>query len=521
MKIPIISRFDIGISQRQRKRVNSMAEVIRREHPQLGKPNDIFRHHVVTAAITNEPSLHLDDFSEIPVIGGIDSSGFLQQRARLRAAEGDWIVQSCEIPAGFSDYFEYKLGMGRVRWLFPSTVPHSTRQIAAHCWLDRSLRQHLVRAIRHHGMSYIHPQQSTLYVWELAALLHRASRRPIFVIGPPPALSRWANDKIEFARAASKLLGSRFVPLTDIAYNLATLSEKVQALAETHARIAIKYPHGTGGCGNFLLDTKTLRGQSLKKIREFVQNRLAGIGWPRSGRVLIDVWESPIVSSPSIQTWIPPLGSGDPIMEGLFEQLMLEEKGEFAGSYPRRLPEDLESRILEAGFLLATLFQQLGYVGRCSFDLILVGENLESSRYEFIECNARWGGTSAPMTLMNRLNIQQNGKTYCIRRLQVPGLDRIGFSDLLRDLENDLYDPRTRRGTLVFFNPGRIENQSAIETIGIGRSEEEVRGMFQETVPRRLAELVASDRSTPSTIDEGCSSHRKHGRPAPQNRSLR
>ena len=54
-------------------------------------------------------------------------------------------------------------------------------------------------------------------------------------------------------------------------------------------------------------------------------------------------------------------------------------------------------------WLLAVLFQRLGYVGRCSFDLLVVGESLATARAEFLECNGRWGGTSGPMMLMNRL----------------------------------------------------------------------------------------------------------------------
>src|SRR5690606_34224305 len=60
-------------------------------------------------------------------------------------------------------------------------------------------------------------------------------------------------------------------------------------------------------------------------------------------------------------------------------------------------------RIAREAVLLASLFQQLGYFGRCSFDTILVGPDPATAEVHWAECNGRGGGTSIPMTLVNRL----------------------------------------------------------------------------------------------------------------------
>ena len=70
---------------------------------------------------------------------------------------------------------------------------------------------------------------------------------------------------------------------------------------------------------------------------------------------------------------------------------------------PSQLPHTLQRRIGAAGLLLGRLFQLLNYVWRCSFDTILCGSNFSNATIKFTECNGRWGGTSTPMSFMNRL----------------------------------------------------------------------------------------------------------------------
>ncbi len=490
MKLPIISRLHTNVARQQLAHVLSVARAILDEHPQLDWNRNNYRNLVVREPIEDLPSLQLDDFTEIPLIGATDNAQVLQQRARLRAVDGDWLALSRKVEPGFLDYYEYKLGLGRVTCLYPAIEPSSARQLAIECWLDRRIRRDLVQAVRQQGLRYIHPHVSTMHVWELAAMLSTATRRPVNVIGPTPELARWANDKIEFTRAVACLLGRRLVPHTECAYNFATLSKQVLRLAATNRRLGIKFPYGTGGAGNFLIKCEHVRGRSLRQVRAQLKRLLAAHIWPASGRVLINVWETNVISSPSVQTWIPPLGHGEPILEGLFEQIVTGDQGTFTGSFPAQLPADLEQQIVDYSFLLASLFQQLGYVGRCSFDLILVGEDLGSCNIEFIECNARWGGTSAPMTLMNRLHFDLSKRTYGIRRIKIPGLNRIDFSQLLRGLGDDLFDHSTGHGKFVLMNPARIKASSAIEVIAMGTSTSQVHELLNNVFPSRVTKIL-------------------------------
>ena len=490
MNLPVIARFQPTATRRDIARAKTMATVIRAEHPQIDGIPDSYQFLKIDSTIEDSPSLVLDDFSEIPLIGLKDTAPVVQRRARWRATSGDFVPQSQSVEPGFSDYCEYKLGLGRVNWLYPTAVPNAPRQLAFQCWQDRRVRHDLIQAVRRDGLRYIHPHLSTLHVWELAAQLHNATRRPISVIGPPHEVARWANNKIEFTRTAARLFGKQSVPHTEAAFNFATLSKKVACLASTHTRLGIKYPYATGGNGNFRIDATRIRGLSLSQVRDFLKQLLAGNRWPQHGRLLLDVWESDVLCSPSVQTWIPPLGHGVPVMEGLFKQTVSGDQGAFVGSCPLELPDELEQQIINNSYLLAVLFQELGYVGRCSFDLIMAGEQLENCRIEFIECNARWGGTSIPMTLMNRLQIEPPERTYSFQNIKVPGLDKISFARLLRELDADLYDPGTGLGSLILTNPGRVRAESAIDAIAIGSTTCETNRLLAKALPSRLAKIL-------------------------------
>lgn len=502
MKLPIVSKCKPAVETREIKYAIQLAEQIKRENPELDPAHSEFVEQMVDGPIGDEKSLHIEDFSEIPIIGVEDNSHVLQQRARLRAVDGDYIVQTCKIESGYSDYCEYQLGLGRVKWLYPADLETDTRDIALNCWRDRRLRHDLEQAIRHDGVRYIHPHISTLQVWELAAMLHGSTRMPVQVIGPPPALAKWANDKIEFAAVATRLLGEKFVPQTTAAYNFATLAQAVARLSATHSRLCLKFPDGTGGKGNFLIKSENIRGRSLKQVRNYLRELLKAHQWPKNGRLLIDVWETEVINSPSVQTWIPALGHGDPIIEGVFVQAISGEKGHFVGSCPSELPEGIEQEMVNGSYLLAKLFQCLGYVGRCSFDLILVGDSLNDCNIEFIECNARWGGTSGPMTLMNRLEPAKQGQTFGVQKVKVDELWQVDFAELKRELENELYVPATGQGNLIVFNPARIKHNAAIEIVGIGDSSDAVNQMLSDSVPHRLKRIVDEKTDAAISTDE-------------------
>ena len=477
MELPIIERFVVEPTQGELARIETMAERLR-QRPELASDSSLTP--LLALDWPAAPELQIDDQSDIPTgLPGYDPS-YLQDRARLRAVDGDVIVCNSPPAEEYEAYCRDYLGLGSARWLWPQSSAYR-RHLASHSWKHRKVRRDLIRAIRSDGLRTIHPLMGSQEVWQLASLLHRATRIPIRILAPPPELARWVNNKTEFASTVTELFGESSLPLTRHATSLALVSRHVRDIAEHHAKVGLKLPDAAGGSGNLVMTASEFRGESLDNVAKRLKKLLRTIGWRSGDRLLVSAWESEILSSPSVQVWIP-AGAGAPIVEGIFEQ-DISSSYEFVGTRPAELPEALNELVARQCWLLASLYQKLGYVGRCSFDLVLVGRTIEDCRAELIECNGRWGGTSLPMTLMHRL-FGSRTPNYVVRTIAVDGLARLRFPDLLQCFETDLYDVRTGRGHLVIFGPARIQARSALSYIVHGETNETVQQTANRVVKR-------------------------------------
>lgn len=464
MRLPIISHHSPSPSNSQLRRAERLAVALRAEKRRLRRVERF--DSVRCQHIGDAPALHLDDYSEIPLCGRQQDVIYMQQRVCLRAATNDWIATTAAVDSAYVDYFENQLQLGPVHWVVPDSVGEPSR-LALSCIRSRDARRKLSHAIRADGLRYIHPHHASLDVWTLAAWLHEFTRMPIQVIGPPVEVCRYANDKIEFAELVQRLLGRPYVPQTVGAYSMAKLSEAVRGLARTHPCLGVKIPNGIGGRGNVFIDAKGLRERSLNEIYDYLVHRFQVAGIPITGRFLVDVWETDVLQSGSAQTWIPPLDQGPPVIEGLFEQFIDGERGRFEGSRRLEASPKKVQELVDQSYLLTCVFQQLGYVGRCSFDFLLVDESNEAARVEYIECNGRWGGTSAPMTLLNRLlgDSWEAQRSFETRRVRDSRFADMSFAQLSRQFGDELYDARTRTGHTVLFNPARAPMHSEIEIV--------------------------------------------------------
>jgi hypothetical protein len=485
--LPVVPHYHADPAPGEVKSAERLAEAIRRERPELCLPDD-FR-ALVPARIEAGPTLHLDDLSAIAYFWDHQQDCFPQERARLRALDGDVVATSLPVAQGYEDYCRDQLGLGSVEWLHPASL-HHPQSIAEACWRDERVRRRLVTRIKSGELEFLHPHMGTLPVWELAALLGEQSGRPLKVVAPPPQVALWANNKLAFADVVRRLFGEALLPRTMSACNFALLAERVKSLAGESSSIGVKVPNSAGGDRVLILESAQFLDQSLDAVRSRLKQLLADMHWSGESELLVDRWESGILCSPSAQLWIPPEAEAGPIVEGLFAQSFSARMTEFAGSRPAELPSALSSEIVNRCWLVARLIQRLGYVGRCSFDLILVGPSLDDCRLEFVECNGRWGGTSTPMTLMNRLFGDWAVQPYASAVCSLAGLEGLDFRELLQRLGGDLFDRRRRTGSIILSAPGRLARRSAIDAIGLGTTLDEA----SEAVERRFTEMVRAER---------------------------
>ncbi|MCA9217216.1 MAG: hypothetical protein KDB27_29305 [Planctomycetales bacterium] len=483
------SRFEPRISAAVRQRAVSYAEEIKAANPQLALDREL--EPLLPQDLTSGRSLHLDDYSSIPLGQKSDHVRFMQQRACLRATDNDIVALLDHVPPDYIDYFHASTGMS-LSWLTPKgdSIPTGLAQA---CWLDRNVRRQLRHEIRHEGLRFIHPHISNVAVWELADLLRRSTRYEVFVVGPPPGVAELANDKVAFARIVHDLLGERYIPRTESACNLGRLSQLVHDLMPASRYIGIKVPNSVGGRGNMVVDTRNLHGLTLAQIRLRLKGMLSALAVPSHSRLLVDVWESHVSLAGSTQLWIPPLATGEPRIEGVFEQLIANQVGHFQGCQPVGLPLEIETETVDASYTIALLLQHLGYIGRCSFDFILVGDSVGSGHLEFIECNGRWGGTSAPMTLTNHLFGSYLKKPFLSRVFAMPN-HPLTFADVRRELHDILYNYATNVGWALLYNPDRLQHRE-INAIVWGNSLAEV-DVRKRELEARLAACHPAIRST-------------------------
>ena len=483
----IIPRFFPAASPDQLSRADRLAIEITNEN--AGFAEDKQFASLVPQSLTDGACLLLDDLSEIQLLDDKGEFLYMQDRCRLRAGNGDAVATVVPETLGYEDYCRDFLNLGTVDWFRP--VPTANpMQIAHACWEDRKVRNDLLHRLRNGSLHYIHPHMGTLGVWELAALLHEHSRRPIKVIAPRPGVARLANNKIRFASIIRRLFGDDAVPVSASAWNLATLAQKVMDLRDTAQMLGFKRPDSAGGNGIVVLQTEKLRNKPLIELHSVLLQELAPLHWDDGCEVLVGAWETDVLCSPSAQIWIPPVADGPPIVEGLFTQHMKKGTNEFDGTGVVEFPPNVTEKLTTSTWLVARLFQQLGYIGRCSFDTILTGSDLESAKVEFIECNGRWGGTSVPMTLMNRLFVEEHRRPFAVQSVQADRLNEISFNQLVQTLGDHVYDHRTGKGDMIFYTPARMQVKPEITVLQTADSWRDAEQTLRNTVPALLRRAV-------------------------------
>jgi hypothetical protein len=483
--IPIIPHHVAQPPALMLSRVDRYAQKLALRRPELASAAGFER--VQAAHIDGAPTLHLDDQDGVRTLNGASGLSFRQDLARLRAGEGDFVAVCYPQTPGYEDYAREQLGLGSVQWI-QTRAPRDDAHLAASLWQDENSRGKLIELLRQRGSLQIDPYRGTWGVWQFAALLAAEGAGEVRVIAPPPALCDWVNNKVSFSQTVLDLFGEQYIPRFTSVGNLAMAANRVRQLAADSAKIILKLPDSVGGGGNISLDAREFRGLSLQEIYAKLRRTFASTIWDGDCELLVGEWETQTLSSPSAQLWLPP-GDEPPIVEGLYEQVFGSAEGMFVGTRRAELLPERAREMIDHCWLLGRLFQRLGYVGRCSFDTLLIADGHGRQRLKFLECNGRWGGASMPMTVMNRIFGDWTTQPYTYRTYEKLGLEKTSFTQVLDALRDELFDVRTGRGRLILANPARMPARGAISAIVLGASWDQSARAAREEVPARLATI--------------------------------
>lgn len=468
-QLPIVPQpYPALIPAADMRRIQHLAAAELAADPLLGSLDAFGK--AVTAGLTPGPSLLLEDHSGITLFATQGGNSALAYRALMLAGDGDIVAVQAPRYPDFEDYVRDVLRLGACQVMAAQGRARSSG-LADECYQDPGLLHHVIKRARTAGGLNVIPYMGTGSVWRLAAAIAEGSGTRVHVAAPPPRLTRQVNDKVWFTRVASKLLGAQAVPETSAVFGMAALTGRLAALSRQHATVAVKLPSSASSSGNLVLASMDLAGLGMRELRDHVAEPLVHLGWQGEFPLLVTVWEGPLVCSPSAQLWIPPAGQGAPAVEGIFDQIVIGTICRFSGAVPSTLPMDMKQHMAEQALRLGALFQALGYVGRCSFDAIVIGQGAGTCLH-WVECNGRWGGVSIPMTLANRLEGHRAHCPLVIMERRLPGQGMASMQALLDALGPMLYRPLDSPSGAIVLSPSFLHGSRRLALMVVGHDSE-------------------------------------------------
>ena len=426
------------------------------------------------------PTLHLDDVSGIPFLVGVPGVEEYQHRARLRCSDGDLFVTVTPLPRGYERYCRGRLGLGTPTHLLaaPTANPLAVAAGARHGDI-------LARLVDTAGGGYgleIHPYMGIEDVWDLAAGIAAAADAPVTVLAPPPPVTWIANDKALFADLIELTLGPGWMPDAVTCRAPAEMARHLLALSRRYGAVGLKRTRCASAMGNKVFPSPVVMAATEEALMGEVVAFLRRTEWPEGEQVVVVAWED-ATCSPSTQLWIEP--GTPPRLDGIYEQVLEGPEQVFVGSRPSTLPARVNRVLADASVRVATALQHLGYVGRCSFDHLVLGDPETDFTVHFTECNGRWGGTSTPMHLVDRVVLGPR-PPYRAQEVVSPKLVGESFEDLAAALGDRLFDHRTRHGRYLLYNVGPLQRFGKLAVIALGSTQAEADEALQYDLPVRL-----------------------------------
>ena len=426
------------------------------------------------------PTLHLDDVSGIPFLVGVSGVEEYQHRARLRCSDGDLFVTVTAPAPGYERYCRERLGLGAPTHLLtaPTANPLAVAAGARH----GDILARLVGTARGADGLEIHPYMGIEDVWDLAAGIAAAADAPVTVLAPPPPVTWIANDKALFAELVELTLGPGWMPDAVTCRTPDEMARHLLALSGRYGAVGLKRTRCASAMGNKVFPASVVMAATAETLTADVVAFLRRTQWPDGEPVVVVAWED-AACSPSTQLWIEP--DAPPRLDGIYEQVLEGPEQVFVGSRPSTLPARVNRVLADTAVRVATALQHLGYVGRCSFDHLVLGDPKADFTVHFTECNGRWGGTSAPMHLVDRV-VSGPRPPYRAQDIVAPELVGVSFEDLAAALGDHLFDHRTRKGRYLLYNVGPLQRFGKLAVIALASTQAEADEALQDDLPARL-----------------------------------
>ncbi len=457
----------IPLSIRQLSNIEKHTHRIRKQYRHISSTKYFGDH--VKSGDGGKTAILLSDRSEIRLLSNTGTDP-LAYRMALLASSGDGIILTQEKNTSFEQYLGNILGLKDFNSICLQQSDGPTEPTAIRCYSDPGIFKEIMDIVqRENGVTLI-PFISTGSVWKLAREIGKSTETTAHIAGSPPGLTAKVNDKLWFAEIISGLFGEQSLPPVRTAYTPAGLTLHVHQLAKKWDKLVIKVPDSAGSVGNFPLQSDAVRSLGARTLRDYLVEVLSARKAQDEYPLMVQVWDSDIIASPSAQMWIPSSQDGPPELEGIYDQIIVGERGTFIGATLIQLEKEMEEAFCNQAMQMATLFQSLGYYGRCSFDSVIVRDENQGELLHWIECNGRWGGVSLPMTLLNRVYAGLEKPSFIVTQLSGLDYTAFDFEDALELIGEHLYKLDGQDEGVILTSPNGIEDGNALQLIAVGSS---------------------------------------------------
>jgi hypothetical protein len=283
------------------------------------------------------------------------------------------------------------------------------------------------------------------------------------------------------------------------------LVEALTGLRRRHPRLraaVVKADDGSAGEANAIYEFPPGGGDvraTLRTLKPASPRRTAGEfmeSFERSGGVVEELLEGPLLASPSVQARINP--HGEVFMTSTHEQLLGGPLGQlFRGcEFPAR--EAYRPYLQAAGIAAARCLAARGVVGRISVDFVAVGGDAAGAPPPVaVDLNLRMGGTTHPMLALRFLtggrydagtglfhDLLGRPKYYVATdQLESPAYRRLVPEDVvdILTLHRLQYEHRAATG-VVFHMLGGVSELGRLGVVAIGDTREQARDLYARAV---------------------------------------
>ncbi|MDU8946481.1 preATP grasp domain-containing protein [Ovoidimarina sediminis] len=430
---------------------------------------------MVRQGVSPHPALIICDQSGTELFN-LEGVGLSEHRMALLARPGDTVAVRRRVHE-FERYLTEYLGMHDVTFLEAGSK--DAEPIARKLRTNPELSEKLASALQPGTPLTIHSYLTTGHIWQLAKALGEDRKSPVNVAGPGPRTSRRVNDKLWFWSLASELTGKHSVPPTLYAFGPAAAAAHAVRFARTCDSVVVKVPSSAGGKGNLRLESSVLRYTSLSDIRLMIEERLFAVGWKGTYPILVGVWESGIIASPSAQMWLPKPEDGPPRILGLFEQRVEGVTGKFSGAQPAAIDQTIAREMMTEAAILGALLQRIGYFGPCSLDAV-IQEIDGGSELHWVECNGRWSGVSIPLAAARGLFENSIPDGLVILQELLPDAKRMSTSGLCTLLGDIIFQKGASTEGIVILSPPDRTDGMSVNVMVLAETQTRAASMIEE-----------------------------------------